>query len=66
MAKDKIRVNSILPGGIMTRLHEARDSEEEYQERMKRITARCPLGHLGEPDEPIIEDVQFMYLRQVI
>ncbi|MBI5958586.1 MAG: glucose 1-dehydrogenase [Chloroflexi bacterium] len=50
-AKDKIRVNSVHPGTIMTELVEemARNSPEGYEEYMKGRSRIHPIGHPGEP-----------------
>ncbi len=50
-AKDKIRVNSVHPGTIMTELVEdmARNSPEGYEEYMKGRCRIHPIGHPGEP-----------------
>lgn len=46
-AKDKIRVNSVHPGMIMTGMQKValRDNEDQY----KILTAGIPMGHMGEP-----------------
>jgi NAD(P)-dependent dehydrogenase (short-subunit alcohol dehydrogenase family) len=50
-AKDKIRVNSVHPGTIMTELVEdmARNSPEGYEEYMQGRNRIHPIGHPGEP-----------------
>lgn len=50
-AKDKIRVNSVHPGTIMTELvaEMARNSPEGYDKYMEGRCAIHPIGHPGEP-----------------
>jgi NAD(P)-dependent dehydrogenase (short-subunit alcohol dehydrogenase family) len=50
-AKDKIRVNSVHPGTIMTDLvaEMARNSPEGYEKYMEGRCAIHPIGHPGEP-----------------
>jgi NAD(P)-dependent dehydrogenase (short-subunit alcohol dehydrogenase family) len=46
-AKDDIRVNTVLPGPIWTKMFEV--SADGHVERYESIKARIPLGILGEP-----------------
>jgi NAD(P)-dependent dehydrogenase (short-subunit alcohol dehydrogenase family) len=50
-AKDRIRVNSVHPGTIMTELVKemARNSPEGYEKYMQGRNAIHPIGHTGEP-----------------
>jgi NAD(P)-dependent dehydrogenase (short-subunit alcohol dehydrogenase family) len=50
-AKDKIRVNSIHPGFIMTPLVENFLKPTGLDEGLKALASLHPLGHLGEPDD---------------
>ncbi len=50
-AKDKIRVNSIHPGFIMTPLVENFLKPGGLDEGLKALTSLHPLGHIGEPDD---------------
>ena len=52
-ARDKIRVNSIHPGCIITPMVEAmaRETPGGRAEFMKAMTAQHPIGHVGEPDD---------------
>ncbi len=48
LAKDKIRVNSIHPGGVLTPMTEEIIASEAGREAMKTL---CPLGRIGTVDE---------------
>ncbi|HKZ21811.1 MAG TPA: glucose 1-dehydrogenase [candidate division Zixibacteria bacterium] len=51
-AKDKIRVNSVHPGFIMTPLVENYlKSGGNFEEGLKYLNSLHPLGHVGEPDD---------------
>ena len=52
-AKEKIRVNSVHPGFILTPLVEdlARDSAEGPEKFMEHLESLHPLGHVGEPED---------------
>ena len=47
-AKDRIRVNSVHPGPILTPMTQARRADPEHYRTM---VSRIPLGRYGEPDE---------------
>ena len=58
MARDwaqfNIRVNSIAPGAVETRLYDAHwfdVSEEEMKKAKAQAAKRIPVGHIGQPDE---------------
>lgn len=56
LAADRIRVNAIVPGGILTagsaRLSEGTDmTDEERDELIAAFAARVPLGRLGTPED---------------
>ena len=51
-AKDKIRVNSIHPGFIMTPMVDKFiESSGDYAGTLQALNALHPVGHLGEPDD---------------
>jgi len=50
-APDRIRVNSIHPGFILTPMVEGSFADLDGVERRKAIDALHPLGHMGEPDD---------------